>query len=373
MTRARSAHHRGFGLQLETVTPAALQAYLRRMHWLAAERTVSSITVAGEGNMNFTRRVTLDDRSSLILKQSVPFVARYPSIPAPLHRLLSEVAFYRAIADSAAVSARMPRLLQVDEQLNLAVFEDLGESQDLTCIYGGEPLRDTQRDELLDWLSDLHALRFGSTPSTSSTRMDPHRAVLANREMRALNHAHIFAIPLQNELAPDADTFTPGLARVARALRADAEYCKRVQQLGQCYLADGEHLLHGDFYPGSWLRNDAGVKVIDAEFAFFGCAEFDVGVFMAHLLLAQVAWPEVEQSSQRYRAHAEFDHGIAAAFAGVEVMRRLLGIAQLPLALGLGTLGLEQKSDLLQLSRSLVMRAHTNSVTATRGHTHTQA
>ena len=49
-------------------------------------------------------------------------------------------------------------------------------------------------------------------------------------------------------------------------------------------------------------------------------------------------------------------------------MRRLLGIAQLPLALGL-----EQKSDLLQQSRSLVMRAHTNSVTATRGHTHTQA
>ena len=68
-------------MQLETVTLAALQAYLRRMHWLAAERTVSSITVAGEGNMNFTRRVTLDDRSSLILKQSVPFVARYPSIP----------------------------------------------------------------------------------------------------------------------------------------------------------------------------------------------------------------------------------------------------------------------------------------------------
>ncbi len=336
------------GVQLETVTPAALQAYLQQVRWLPTGRTIRQISGAGEGNMNFTRRVTLDDGSSLILKQSVPYVARYPSIPAPADRLLSEVAFYRATAGAPAVSARMPKLLHVDPALRIAAFEDLGASQDLSWIYAGEPLTDAHCAELLGWLSALHAM----SGSATSAALNAQRTVLENRAMRALNHAHMFAIPLQAALAPDADTFTPGLSVIAQTLRADAGYCARVEQLGLRYLADGEHLLHGDFYPGSWLRSPSGLKVIDAEFAFFGCAEFDAGVFMAHLLLARTPWPLLQHSMRHYRAPAQFEMGLAGGFAGVEVMRRLLGVAQLPLPLSLA-----QKAELLALSRTLVMPA----------------
>ena len=339
-------------MQLENVTSSALQAYLQQAGWLPTGRTISQISVAGDGNMNFTRRVRLDDGSSFILKQSVPYVAKYPSIPAPVDRLLSEVAFYRATAESPTLSARLPRLMYVDHVLRLAAFEDLGASQDLSSIYAGAPLTAADCAELLDWLSALHAL-----PS-SAPAQNEQRSVLANHEMRALNHAHMFVIPLQTALAPDADAFTPGLAERAQGLRADADYCARIELLGQRYLADGEHLLHGDFYPGSWLRSGSGIKVIDAEFAFFGCAEFDVGIFMAHLLLAQTPLAEVQlliqhylqHYRQHYRAPAQFDMQLARGFAGVEIMRRLLGVAQLPLPLELA-----QKTDLLALSQALVM------------------
>jgi len=61
------------------------------------------------------------------------------------------------------------------------------------------------------------------------------------------------------------------------------ELTLRAKELGDLYLSDGPTLLHGDFYPGSWLRTTQGIRIIDPEFAFTGAAEFDVGVFAAHL------------------------------------------------------------------------------------------
>ena len=37
----------------------------------------------------------------------------------------------------------------------------------------------------------------------------------------------------------------------------------RVAALGARYLEDGETLVHGDYFPGSWVRTGAGVAVID--------------------------------------------------------------------------------------------------------------
>ena len=78
----------------------------------------------------------------------------------------------------------------------------------------------------------------------------------------------------------------------ARALQADACYVGIVRELGALYLQDGTSLLHGDYFPGSWLQTAAGVRVIDPEFCFFGPPEFDVGVLLAHLHLAQPHAPE---------------------------------------------------------------------------------
>ena len=54
-------------------------------------------------------------------------------------------------------------------------------------------------------------------------------------------------------------------------------------KVGDIYLSDdGGVLLHGDYYPGSWLKTDAGFRVIDPEFCFLGPPEFDLGVLAAH-------------------------------------------------------------------------------------------
>ena len=91
----------------------------------------------------------------------------------------------------------------------------------------------------------------------------------------------MFALPLReaNGLDLDAYTTTPGLEAAVAPLRADAAYGQAVAALGERYLlGEGESLLHGDFFPGSFLQTAAGVRVIDPEFCFCGDAELDLGV-----------------------------------------------------------------------------------------------
>jgi 5-methylthioribose kinase len=45
--------------------------------------TISTIEIAGDGNMNFTYRLVFDDGLSKIVKQSSPYYATFSVIIAP--------------------------------------------------------------------------------------------------------------------------------------------------------------------------------------------------------------------------------------------------------------------------------------------------
>ena len=124
----------------------------------------------------------------------------------------------------------------------------------------------------------------------------------------------------------------------------------RIHALGARYLADGDHLVHGDYFPGSWLRALRGIAIIDPEFCFTGAPEFDVGVMLAHLLLA--AQPDALVTHHLGSFAGGYDGALVRGFAGAEIMRRLIGVAQLPLPASR-----ERKHALLAKSRELVMGA----------------
>jgi 5-methylthioribose kinase len=175
--------------------------------------------------------------------------------------------------------------------------------------------------------------------------------VLRNREMRALNHEHIFRLPLAADNGLALDAMTPGLQAAADALKADALLVERVTGLGARYLADGPMLAHGDFFPGSWVRTSGNVAVIDPEFCFLGAAEFDAGVMLAHLVICGEAAERVE-AVERALAGDRFDRALARQFAGVEILRRLIGVAQLPLRATI-----ERKQQLLDQAKQMVKAA----------------
>jgi 5-methylthioribose kinase len=105
--------------------------------------------------------------------------------------------------------------------------------------------------------------------------------------------------------------------------------------LGEKYLKKGTKLLHGDFYPGSWLKTASGLKVIDPEFSFLGDAEFDLGVMIAHLKMAKFDSIQIDEIVKEYTNRSTLDLNLLAQYTGVEILRRLIGLAQLPLKLEL--------------------------------------
>jgi 5-methylthioribose kinase len=309
--------------------------HLCELGWINADETLTALESAGAGNMNRTLRARTATRS-LILKQSVPFVAKYPDIPAPVGRIAVEIAFYRAVRASPALSARLPCVIGYDADNHLMALEDLGDATDFTDVYHHEDRTPTASPRLdltprhaaalLDWIGALHGLRIDIDAFPE----------LENRAMRALNHAHIFDIPLRTDNGLDLDAITPGLAAFARELTADTALRGTVAALGEIYLGRASHasaptLLHGDYFPGSWLRDaQTDVKIIDPEFGFIGPPEFDIGVLIAHLTFAGFGPAELATKLRRYVAPERFSIALAYAFGGVEIIRRLLGVAQLP-------------------------------------------
>ena len=316
----------------------AIQRYLSAPGWLQPEESVCAADPAGEGNMNYTLRIHTTQRS-FVLKQARPWVEKYSHIAAPWDRALVEGGFYRQIESNRALARKMPSLLGFDPEARVLMLEDAGAAPDFTSIYSERNIRAADLRELLDYLIALH-LAF----------RDPNIAArFRNMEMRGLNHEHIFALPLRARNGIELDAMTPGLTKAAEELQNDLVYKEQVAALGRLYLGDGQCLIHGDYFPGSWLRTKTGVRVIDPEFSFFGLPEFDIGVMTAHLHLARVEPGLIDLVRTVYAKAAPLDATLLDRFAGVEIMRRLIGVAQLSLPYGL-----DEKRRLLQLARKRV-------------------
>lgn len=318
-------------------------AYLSSVDWLMPNEVVETISPAGEGNMNCVLRV-VTSRRSFILKQSRPWVQKYPSVPAPWDRALIEARFYREVEPRETVAKYLPKLLGFDSQERLLMLEDLGEAQDFTFLYsdGRKRLEESELKGLIHFLGALH----------TSLRGPQIADAFPNIEMRVLNHEHVFALPLRKDNGLNLDAVTPGLSELALRLQTDPQYCAEVCSLGQRYLdtSRGVCLIHGDFFPGSWLRARQSVYVIDPEFCFHGPPEWDLGVITAHLYFARQSQSTIDGLFSRYAELASVNRALALQFAGVEVMRRLVGVAQLPV-----NFDLERKTELLQLSQRLVL------------------
>ena len=320
---------------LDPENPAALERHLIGLGSLDDGEMLTGCAVAGDGNMNCTLRVSTD-RRSIIVKQARPWVEKYPQFEAPWERVLREAEFYRRVVGAPKAAGMMPKLLACDEAHHLLVLEDLGEGGDYRSCYHGDVWELTTLQALAGYLSALHR-----TPKTGK---------FTNVAMRELNHAHIFIVPLQPDNGLDLEAIQPGFREAAVALLDDEPYRLEVQSLGErVYLTDGPCLLHGDFFPGSLVRTEQGPRVIDPEFAFFGRPEFDVAVFLAHLHLAKQS-NMTEIFLDRYQRPEQYDEHLQEQLVGVEIMRRLMGYAQLDLSLSVA-----EKRALLEQSRTLVI------------------
>ncbi len=307
---------------LQAEKPESIAAMLRQINCLAEDERVVRTSVAGAGNMNLTIRAQTNCRS-VIVKQARPWVEKYDHISAPWDRICFEVLFYGRLTVIPELAARVPRLIASDRAARVMVLEDLGQGSDFTNIYSGARIENDENGALASFIRALHdATQNGFEPQ------------FANREMRSLNHEHIYNFPLTRNNGLSLDRFESGLGAAAEKLKDDEAYVRKVAETGFRYLRDGDFLLHGDYFPGSWLRTENGPKVIDPEFCYYGDREFDVGFAVAHLILANDP-KAAGRFVERYGLE-RLDMRWVARYSAAEIMRRLIGVSQLPIPVSTG-------------------------------------
>jgi 5-methylthioribose kinase len=329
----------------DDTVPDHLPGYLRENKIIDLEEKVLSIEKPGEGNMNFVRRVRTD-KKSFIVKQCRPWVEKYPEIKAPVERLKTEKTYYEYISTISFFSRFTPQIISYDPDNLTLILEDLGEGSDFTMLYKrGSEIKEPELEALMKYLSHLHHTNWGK-----SDNLFP-----SNLALRQLNHEHIFYYPYLPDNGFDLDTVQSGLQALSLPVKQNEQLKKSISDLGEKYLSPGPVLIHGDYYPGSWLQINGEIKIIDPEFAFFGFAEFDLSIMTAHFFLAGIHINDIREILKRYDQRSDFDRRLFMGFCGAEILRRLIGLAQLPL-----DLSLNDKAELITLAQQFITSPKTH-------------
>ncbi|AOX16737.1 S-methyl-5-thioribose kinase [Kozakia baliensis] len=349
-----------------TLAPEDLRAYLAAQPSLAEKLGGSpsdwAIREVSDGNLNNVYLVS-GSFGGVCCKQSLPHVRVDPSWRMPLDRAAFEARYLRCI--TPYVGHQIPKLLHYDDVLFLIVMESLT---------GYQVLRGALNEGIAQ---PGFSARIGEYLGHTAF----HTSWLARRfedvapEMAAFSHNHaliritvdlILTDPYRKGCSRN-HWLAPELDDLVEALQSDKALHVAVGHLQERFLSAPEALLHGDLHTGSIMLRGDDVRVIDGEFALYGPVGFDAGLYIGNLLLHGLACPEhadwmrdeiiefwrayktiYSEQRRAYLNHGDVQslldentlpreltrsfHGFMkdiAGFAGVEMIRRTIGYAQI--------------------------------------------
>ncbi|HEY9216171.1 MAG TPA: S-methyl-5-thioribose kinase [Ancylobacter sp.] len=267
------------------LTPETLPARLGSLDELTgrigADAGKWKVSEVGDGNLNLVFVVT-GDRDAVIVKQALPYVRLVgEKWPLPLKRSFFE--FHALTRQASRAPGMLPEVFYFDEAQALIVMEYLTPHVILRKAFiAGEQPPNAARDlgtfmaRTLFLSSDLHM-------NARQRKMD--LALFAdNAELCDITENLVFSDPYY---AAELNAHTsPQLDGLVAELRADVELKVEAQKLKQMFVTRAEALLHGDLHTGSVMVTADDTRVIDPEFAFYGPMAFDVGMLIANFWMA---------------------------------------------------------------------------------------
>jgi 5-methylthioribose kinase len=249
----------------------------------------------GDGNLNLVFIVN-GDKGGAVVKQALPYVRLVgESWPLPLKRSFFE---YHALVrqEARAGAGAVPAIYHFDEAQALIVMEYLSPHVILRrALIEGRQLPKIARDLGLFMARTLFR---GSDLSMKARARKEDLALFAdNAELCDITESLVFTDPYY-EAAMNRHT-SPQLDGIVAELRADRDLKVEAQKLKHMFAANAETLVHGDLHSGSIMVTDDETRIIDPEFAFYGPMAFDVGMLLANFWMAYFAQAGHEKNGDR--------------------------------------------------------------------------
>ena len=271
---------RYLALTVDTISPrlgavAALRARL------GADPSLWRAREVGDGNLNLVFIVE-GPAGALVLKQALPYVRLVgESWPLPLKRSYFE--YHALVRQDRRDPGRSPKLLHFDEAQALIAMEFLTPHVILRRSLEAGVVHADLGAQLGQFLA--RTMFRGSDLSMPTAERKADLALFAgNVELCDITEALVFTDPyypakLNRHTSPQLD-------QIVAQLRADIDLKVAAQRLKLAFCSRAETLLHGDLHTGSVMVFEGEARVIDPEFATYGPFGFDVGMLMANFFMA---------------------------------------------------------------------------------------
>lgn len=256
-------------------------AIAQRLGGQPSQWTVQDVA---DGNLNAVYLVE-GPSDGVCVKQSLPYVrVAKDGWPLSVDRGFFESAYMQRVAPF--VTGWAPQFLHFDAPLRVIVMQRLRPHVILrqTLITGNRP------EHAVRTVADFAAAALFYTSDISNTFERKFQDVALfsqNHDLQRITLDLVFIDPYQ--VHPRNAYASPQLDVLAQSLCDDVALKTAVARLRNHYLAKPQALLHGDLHSGSVLVTSDDTRVIDGEFAWVGPIGFDIGMFIANLLMAWYA------------------------------------------------------------------------------------
>ncbi|MFK0689717.1 S-methyl-5-thioribose kinase [Mesorhizobium sp. IMUNJ 23033] len=248
----------------------------------------------GDGNLNLVFIVE-GETGAAVVKQALPYVRLVgDSWPLPLKRSFFE--YHALTRQEARAPGSVPAIYHFDEGQALIIMEYLSPHIILRrALIEGRQLPNIARDIGLFMARTLFR---GSDLSMVTKDRKADLALFAdNVELCDITENLVFSDPYFD--AKMNRHTSPQLDGLVAELRADRDLKVEAQRLKHLFAANAETLLHGDLHSGSIMVTDQETRMIDPEFAFYGPMAFDVGMLLANFWMSFFSQSGHEQNGKR--------------------------------------------------------------------------
>lgn len=254
---------------------ASLEQHLEDEDWQISE--------IGDGNLNLVFLVQ-SKQNNLIIKQAVPYLRCVgESWKLSRDRMLFETAALKKFYE--ITPQHIPRLYHVDADMSLVAMQYL----DNHIIVRKGIIASIKYPYLAEHVSNFLANTLFKTSSfylSSSDKRNLEKEFSDNNDLCKLTEEVIFTFPYIDH---SSNMTFPGMQKFAKQITNNHKVKHNILDLKYCFMNQRDALLHADLHTGSMMSNGDETVIIDPEFAFCGPFGFDVGSFLANLILAYVS------------------------------------------------------------------------------------
>lgn len=329
----------------------------------------------GDGNINYVFRVVDKARNVSAIVKHADLGTRSGSRILGFDRNRIEAEILRLEGELAPGLA--PEVFDYDPVMACLAMEDLSDHRILRYAL-------IDREIFPRLAQDVATFVARTTVPTLDMVMDPAEKKglvqrYTNPPLCAITEQLVYTEPYTNQPGR-TKVFPPNADFVERELFSDRELHLEVGKLKYSFMNEAQALIHGDLHSGSIFVKPDSTKVIDPEFAYFGPIGYDLGNFIGNLcfarIRAQVAAPKDEKTEEflswidgcmaetvdrfaslflslfaekaadpmgKSPGYAQWLLGRiladSAGVAGVEIIRRIVGVAQVKDIVGIGNEG----------------------------------